>query len=598
MTRDELPELPTTPGTYVFLGPDGERLYIGKAKNLRSRVSSYFGKHAPDKAQRLARTASKLDFVLTRSEAEALILEAGLIKQYLPLFNVKFRDDKTYPYLKLSNEPYPLPMLTRSKTKDGAEYFGPYPSATSVRNVVDFIGNTFRLRINSKTPMRTRKQPCLRHHMGYCDAPCVNASPELEAEYIERVDQARAVLEGREQDVIRELEGRMRDAATRTDFELATSYRDRINSIRRLAHQESDVTQTDRDNLDVVGYAQGGDYGTVQLFQMRRGRIIGRDSAFFTNADGAAPNELLDRFLYDHYSRSTFVPPLLLVPDATLERETWRDVLAKIASKNVEVRTPKRGDKVRLLGMAMRNAASSLETEIRALERRGEAPGVTEIQKLLQLNEAPFRIEGFDISNLQGTHTVASIVVFEGGRAKRSDYRKMRIRGQDTPNDFASMRQAIQRRFSGSLAEKLPTPDLLLIDGGKGQLSAAEQGLADAGLDIPIVGLAKRRETIVTQARQELHEPLTHPGLRLLVAIRDEAHRVAVSFNRNNRSKAGTRSVLEDIPGIGPARRDAILAHFSSIDDLRGAGIEDLARVPGIGRSAALAIAEHFKQEP
>jgi excinuclease ABC subunit C len=595
VTRADLPDLPTTSGTYLFLSPSGERLYIGKAKNLRSRVSSYFGRHAPDKARALTKASSKLDFILTRSEAEALILEAGLIKRYQPPYNVKFRDDKSYPYLKLSNEPYPLPMLTRSKLKDGAEYFGPYPSAGSVRNVVDFIGNTFRLRINSKSPMRNRKQPCLRHHMGYCDAPCVNASPELEAAYAERVEQARAVLEGREGDVIEELETRMRDAAGRMDFELAGQYRNRVNSIRRLAHQESDVTQTERDNLDVVGYAQGGDYGTVQLFQMRRGRVVGRDIAFFTNADGAQPTELLDRFLFDHYSRSSFVPPLLLVPGDTLEIDTWEDVLKELADKNVEVRTPQRGDKVRLLGMAMRNAASGLETEIRALERRGEAPGITELQKLLTLPEPPYRIEGIDISNLQGSHTVASFVTFEGGRAKRSDYRKMRIHGLSKPDDYASMSQALHRRFSGSLATKLPMPDLILIDGGKGQLSAAEAGLALAGVAVALVGLAKRRETIVMQSRKELHEPLTHPGLRLLVAIRDEAHRTAVAFNRSNRSKAGTRSLLEDVPGIGPARRDAILAHFSSVDDIKGATLKELTMVPGIGKEVAIKISEHFR---
>ncbi|MHC4390688.1 MAG: excinuclease ABC subunit UvrC [Planctomycetota bacterium] len=597
MKRTDLPDLPTTSGTYLFLGPDGERLYIGKAKNLRARVSSYFGKHAPDKAKSLVRAASKLDFVLTRSEAEALILEAGLIKRYLPPYNVKFRDDKTYPYLKLTKEPYPLPMLTRSKVKDGADYFGPYPSAGSVRNVVDFIGNTFRLRINSKTPMRQRKRPCLRHHMGYCDAPCVGTSPELEAAYADRVEQARAVLEGREHDVVPDLEERMREAAARMDFELAGQYRNRLSSIRRLAHQESDVTQSERDNLDVVGYAQGGNYGTVQLFQMRRGRVIGRDNAFFTNADGAHPNELLERFLIDHYSRSTFVPPLLLVPDETLDHDVWRDVMKEISGKNVEIRTPQRGDKVRLLGMAKRNAASGLEAELRTLERRGEAPGISELQGLLRLEDPPYRIEGYDISNLQGSHTVASIVVFEGGRAKRSDYRKMRLRGLSKPDDFASMRQAIHRRFAGSLADKLPVPDLLLIDGGKGQLSAAEAGLADADVTIPIVGLAKRQETIVTQQREELHEPLTHPALRLLVAVRDEAHRTAVSFNRNSRSKAGTRSILEDIDGIGPRRRDAVLAHFSSIDDLRSASVSELARIPGIGKHAAEAIADHFSNE-
>ncbi len=285
----------------------------------------------------------------------------------------------------------------------------------------------------------------------------------------------------------------------------------------------------------------------------------------------------------------------MLVPESDLDVEVWQAFLRQVSQKKVELRTPQRGDKLELMEMAERNARTGVEAELALLERRGEAPGVSELQHLASLVHPPYRIEGFDISNLMGSHTVASLVVFEGGRARKSEYRRIRIRGLDKPDDFYSMHQAVHRRFTGSLADSLPLPDLLLIDGGKGQLSAARRALDDAGIDIPMLGLAKKREAIIRESGPEILVPETHPALRLLVSVRDEAHRTAVGYNRQRRGRAMTRSILEEIPGIGPKRRDALLAHFSSIDQIKMAKLEDLATIPGMGVAAAEAVKDYFE---
>ena len=595
MNARDLPVLPIQPGCHLFRAGGGRVLYIGKAVNLRSRVRSYFGRAVGQKAQLITHEAAALEFIVTRSEVEALILEANLIKAHKPHYNVLLKDDKSYPFLKLTNEPYPLLAFTRRVLEDGAQYFGPYPNASVVRRVQELVASVFPLRQNSGSPMQTRKKPCLRFHMGRCLAPCVGATtPE---EYASVVAQVRTFLEGGVEATAEMLEREMRAAAGRLDFELARLYRDRLEALRRLTGFESSVVQSNGEDLDFLGVAQAGDHAMVQLFQMRRGRVVGRDTRLLQGADGATTVELLEPFLAEYYGLATHVPPLLLLPASELDVGIWERFLQERAGRKVELRTPRRGDKVALLEMAERNARSGLDAHVALLEQRGEAPGVKELQGLLGLAAPPWRIEGFDISNLMGTHTVASLVVFQGGRPKRSEYRRVRIRGLNKPDDFASMEQVLTRRFAGSLADRLEPPDLILIDGGKGQLSSARRALEAVGMDVPLVGLAKRRETIVTQDGRELLVSETHPALRLLVAVRDEAHRTAVGYNRQRRGKAMTRSLLDDVPGIGPKRRDALLAHFASVDQLRGASLEDLAAIPGVGPAAAAALRAFFADD-
>ncbi len=585
--------LPVQSGCYLYLNEDGKVLYVGKAKNLRSRVRSYFGKHADQKARHLVRDAVSLDFIVTIDEVEALILESNLIKRHKPHYNVMLKDDKSYPFLKLTNERYPTLILTRLVVNDGGTYFGPYPSAGSVRSVLDLVYSIFRLRKNSGVPLQKRKRPCLRFHMGRCPAPC--AMEVDDAEYAQTVKQVKAFLSGRIDEVVESLKADMQAAASRQDFELAGTYRDRLEALSRITGYDSSIVQGKADDLDFLGVAIAGNFAMVQLFQMRLGRVVGRDKRFLSNAAGASEAEVLERFMAEYYGQAMQIAPLVLVPESDLEQDVWQRFLTARAGRKVTVRTPQRGDKVELLAMAERNARTGVEAEIALLERRGEAPGVGELQNLLGLESPPWRIEGFDISNLMGEHTVASIVAFEGGRAKRSDYRRLRIRELDKPDDFYSMHQAVKRRFGGTLADKLPVPDLLLIDGGKGQISAARRALSDVGIEIPMVGLAKKQETLITEEGKEIIVPHSHPALRLLINVRDEAHRTAVGYNRQRRGKALTRSVLDDVPGIGPKRRDALLARFSSIDELKQADVATLAAIPGVGMVAAKAVVEFFE---
>jgi excinuclease ABC subunit C len=572
---------------------EGERvIYVGKAIDLRSRVRSYFGRTSGAKAQLITRDAVRLEVIVTENEVEALILEANLIKRYQPHYNVLLKDDKSYPFLKLTSEPYPRLEFTRRVLKDGAQYFGPYPNPNVVRRVQELVGAIFPLRVNSGSPLQLRKKPCLRYHMGRCVAPCMgNADP---AAYAQTVAQVRTFLEGRVDETAAMLEREMKVAAARLDFELARTYRDRLEALKRLTGYESSVQSNTADDLDFLGVAQAGDYAMVQLFQMRHGRVVGRDKRFLKGATGATSAELLEPFLAEYYGVATQLPPLLLLPESDLDEGIWGRFLAERARRKVELRTPQRGEKMALMAMAERNARSGLDAELALLEQRGEAPGVKELQTLLGLETPPWRIEGFDISNLMGTHTVASVVVFEGGRAKKSEYRRMRIHGLDRPDDFFAMHQALLRRFTGRLADQLAPPDLLLIDGGKGQLSAAQRALSEAGVSIPMVGLAKRVETIIRQDGGEILLPNSHPALRLLIHARDEAHRTAVGYNRARRGQAMTRSLLDDVPGVGPKRRDALLAHFSSVDELREAPLATLAAVPGVGAAAAQAVKAYF----
>ena len=591
MTADDLPVLPTQPGCYLYHSPNDEVIYVGKAINLRSRVRSYFNQAAEKKARLIREGAERLEFIVTKSEVEALILEANLIKRYKPHFNVLLKDDKSYPFLKLTNEAYPMLMFTRRVVRDGATYFGPYPNPGSVRRVQDLVASVFPLRQNSGYPMKRRKKPCLRFHMGRCLAPCIGEpTPE---EYAKVVKQVKTFLEGNVAETAEQLKTEMREAAQRQDFELAKIYRDRIQALQRLTGYDSDVARATDDDLDFLGLTQAGNYAMVQLFQMRRGRVVGRDKRFLTNADEATSAEVLERFMADYYAQAMQVPPLILIPNE-IDMDIWQTFLSERAGKKVELRLPQRGDKLELMAMAERNAVTGLEAELALLEKRGEAPGVKELQQLAELENPPYRIEGYDISNLMGTHTTASIVVFEGGRARKSEYRKMRITGLEQPDDFYSMHQVIRRRFTGSLADKMPMPDLLLIDGGKGQLSSARRALKEAGLDIPMLGLAKKQETIIREGAGPILVPETHPALRMLINIRDEAHRTAVGYNRKQRGAAMTKSILDDVPGIGPKRRDALLAHFSSVDQLKGADIEELASIPGVGRNAAEAVKDFF----
>ncbi|MEF2277561.1 excinuclease ABC subunit UvrC [Deinococcus sp. YIM 134068] len=602
MHFDDLPVLPASPGVYIFR-KGGTPIYIGKAVNLRSRVGQHF--KAGGKSGKFTALADALEFITARNEVEALVLEANLIKQHRPHYNVLLKDDKHYPFLKLTNEEYPMLVVTRRVVQDGASYYGPYPDASAVRRVKHLVDTMFPLRKNSGLPLQKKPRPCLNYHMGRCLGPCIDAADA--GEYRRVVDDVKALLEGRAAHVVARLKEDMRVAARAQDFEQAARVRDRVGAVEKLFGTEQHAYVSDETDLDFLGVAQAGEYAMVQLFRMRGGRVVGRDKRFLTNAEGGGDaGEIVEAFVQDYYTQATHVPGLILLPAEFGAAPVWGEFLSERAGRRVEMRTPKRGDKADLVEMAQRNASVGLESELALLERRGDHPGLDALREVLALPERPWRIEGYDNSNLFGTNIVSGMVVFEGGRARRGEHRRFKVKGLEQPDDYAAMRQTITRRFTGSLSDKLPLPDLVLIDGGRGQVNAALDALREANIHVPVVGLAKREERIILPGRygaqwwleagtevgvdRELLLPHTHPALRVLIGVRDEVHHHAVSYHRKLRGQDMLRSVFDDLPGIGQKRRDALLEHFTSLEDLASAPVEHIARVPGMNLRAAQSV--------
>ena len=590
MTASDLPRLPAKSGVYLW--KRGSRvIYVGKAKNLRARVGHYA--HGEDKAGRIFAEADGLEFIVTRDEVEALLLEANLIKAHRPEFNVLMKDDKQYPFLKLTNEAFPMLAVTRRVEEDGGRYWGPFPDAGTVRRIKRLVDRVFPPRKNSGVPMKKRRRPCLNHAMGRCLAPCVGrADPKEYGRVVRRVEQ---LLDGRVDDLLEELAARMEEAARAQHFELAAELRDQIRALERFFASGQQAYAIGLGDLDAVGLARSGSYAMVQLFQIRGGRMLGRTSRFVENAGEASDAEVLEAFLRDYYLVASPLPPLVLLPLETEGRVVFARALAERAGRKVELRVPKRGEKVRLVQFASENARAGLEVELARLEKRGDHPALASLQRALGLSRRPWRIEGYDISNLFGTAVVAAVAVFEGGRPKKSQYRRMRIRGlEGRPDDYKAMEEAVYRRFTGSLQTRMESPELLLIDGGLGQVRAAQKALERAGVNLPLVGLAKREEVLVLPSGEQIMLPLDDPGLRLLIHLRDETHRFGLAYNRQLRGKNTLKSVFDDIPGIGPARKKVLLERFSTLEELRATPPERLAALPGMNRRAAEAVLRHL----
>lgn len=587
MQLSDLPPLPEEPGVYLW--KQGETtIYVGKAKSLRARVTSYF--HAEGKSLRISREASRLEFIVVRDEVEALLLEANLIKQHRPKYNVLMKDDKHYPFLKLTHEPFPMLMIVRRVLPDGARYWGPFPDGGAVRRIKRLVDRVFPLRKNSGYPMKKRRYPCLNFSMGRCLAPCVDrADPEAYAAVVKQVEK---LLDGKVDELFEGLEAQMRQAAMNQDFERAAEIRDQIKAVQAFFGTTQQAYDVELGDLDFLGFARAADYVVIQLYQMRGGQILGRTSRFAEGVKEDGDEELLRAFLRDYYLEATPLPPLVLLPFAVDDQEALSEFLSS-KGRRVEVRVPQRGDKTRLIELAQRNAVSALESELKLMERKGDHPGLKALAEVLGLSRRPYRVEGYDISNLMGEAVVGSITVFEGGRPKKGEYRRMKIKGlKGAADDFYSMEQTVYRRFTGSLAESMPLPDLLLIDGGLGQVRAAKKALEKAGLDIPLVGLAKREETLVLPDGKTIELPLTHPALQLLIYQRDETHNNGLQFNRKLRTEKALKSAFDGIKGIGPSRKMALLNHFSTLEELRAMTPEELSKIPGMDKRSAKAVLE------
>jgi excinuclease ABC subunit C len=601
--------LPTSPGVYLFKDGKARVLYVGKADVLRDRVRSYFGPSLEVRHVRLVERAERIEYVVTGSISEAYLLENNLIKQHRPRYNIRLKDDKSYPYVKVTlSEDFPRILRTRILGDRSARYFGPFANAKSVDESLDLLQKLFpyrtcKLRIDAGEDGRGKTvppsalpggRPCLLYHLKRCTAPCVGNTTR--DDYRATIDKSVLFLEGRYETLARGAKTEMEAASESLDFERAAVLRDRVRAIERtLDRQEMHAYKGD--DFDVLAASISEGDAVVQVFRVRDGTVVGRDHFALEGSEGASTAEVIASFLRLHYASAGALPPEIVTPAPLPDSDALAQFLAARRDGPVAIHVPQRGRKRRLAELAARNAADALEQErVRWLADRGKTDtALKELQEALGLEGQPKRIECFDVSHVQGTNVVASMVVFEDGRAAKSQYRRFRAKVQDRNDDFANMRETLKRRFyrSGPDGAASPQgwalPDLVILDGGKGQLSAGLDALADAGrLQIPLAALAKEREEIfVPQRSDPIVLPRTSQGLYLVQRIRDEAHRFAVTYHQKLRSKRAIRSVLDDVSGVGPAKKRALLKRFGSVRGMREAPEADLAAVAGVGPALA-----------
>jgi excinuclease ABC subunit C len=583
--------LPGAPGVYLMKGTGGEVLYIGKANVLADRVRSYFQKGADltPKNRLLISHVTDIETMVTRSELEALILENNLIKRHRPRFNVILRDDKNYPYLRLPiKEAFPRFTIVRKVQNDGALYYGPYVPAGALRETLRVIKRVFPLATCEIEIDGKAERPCIEYEIKRCMAPCVGY--QTSKEYHEIVKQARMFLEGRDTELLENYHAQMDAAAEREDFEEAARIRDRIFKIERTLERQR-VAQTEMVDQDVVGLARHGAAADIQMLFVRGGLLVGRKDFHWGNVQETPDEELIRSVIEQFYNKEVLPPKQVLLPIALPEAELISQWLSEKKREKVQVLAPERGKKHHLVQLAEENAAAALNNHLR--DEATERAATEDLQKLLHLKKTPGRIEGFDISNIQGNQGVASMVVWEAGGAKRSEYRKFRIKTVEGANDFASMQEVVWRHYSGVKEDQRPLPDLILIDGGIAQLGAAMDALRELGLSrIDIVALAKakgeKEERVFLPGRKNpvILKP-SSPSTHLLQRIRDESHRFAITYHRKLRSRALLSSKLDDIAGVGPAKRRDLLRYFGSLEALTAASEADLQRVGGVGPRTA-----------
>jgi excinuclease ABC subunit C len=576
---DRIRELPDRPGIYIFKDAAGKVLYVGKATSLRKRAGSYLVRDHEPRLAAMVAEAADVEFVVTDSASEALLLENNWIKRRRPRYNILLRDDKTYPYLKLTvQEPYPRIAFTRRIRDDGAEYFGPFLPGGLARKAIKLVQKLFLVRVCQIEIDGSLARPCLYHDMHRCLGPCVAALTTRER-YQEAVQEARLFLAGRNDLLVRRLKREMWEAAEATQYEHAARLRDTLAEVEAIGERRK-LSSVAGEDLDVYGVHIAGGHAAVAVLIMRGGQILDRRELFWEGVGALSAEHLLSQVLPQIYDRTTFIPKEIHLPAPIEDEAALLDWLSERKGERVYLRMPARGAKAERVALARHNAEMAHRRRFRGEE---VAPGAAGLQRHLRLLDPPRRIEGFDISHLQGGETVASMVVWEEGRMRKTDYRTFNIRGLDQPDDFAAMRQAVERRYRRRLEEVGEMPDLILIDGGRGQLNAALAALADLGVEeTPIVALAKREEELYLP---DLPEPLrlrrADPALRLLQQIRDESHRFAVSRHRRRRTARTLHSRLDDLAGIGPRRRRLLLTHFGSLDRLREAPLADLIPVLG-----------------
>lgn len=613
MLSHKLNNLPQSPGVYLMKDKSNNVIYVGKAKNLKNRVSSYFqkSKQHSQKVKFMVPQITDLDLILTDNEIEALILECNLIKKYHPYFNVKLKDDKHYPYIMITLEDkYPAFYLTRKINKDKNKYFGPYPGAYAVKHTIDTLKRGFNINTCKKKKGQPDGKPCLYYQIGRCRAFCQNTIDEKE--YRETVRQAIRFLNGQHKDILGKIKTQMEEASANMEFEKAATFRDQLHALEKVMENQKIISDSLEDQ-DVIALSGDNDDMAAQVFFIRGGKLMGSEHFFIEDVGDEDRADVLEAFIKQFYSMAAMIPKVILLQDELNDEKVIEKWLEGLRGNRVYIHVPQKGEKKKLVQMAEMNACDAMQNMEQKLKKEKERTigAIEELQKILSLDVLPQRIEGYDISNIQGTETTASMVVFVDGKAKNTDYRHFRIKTVDGQNDFASMAEVIARRFKRGIEEKKKLisegkgasegkfsqmPDLVLIDGGKGQLSAAREIMKRYGVGyIPTIGLAKRMEEIFQEGRDEaIILPGNSKVLHLLQRIRDEAHRFAISYHRSLRKKDGLRSVLEDVPGIGKKRAALLLIEYGSIDKIRNTKAEEMAKIKGMTITAARQIKEYL----
>ena len=617
--EEELKKLPQQPGVYLMHDENDAIIYVGKAIKLRNRVRSYFRKsnNHTNKIKRMVACIKWFEYIVTDSELEALILENNLIKQHRPKYNTMLKDDKTYPYIKVTlGEAYPRVMITREMKKGKSKYYGPYTSAYAAKETIDLLRKIYKIRTCNRILPRDigKERACLYYHIHQCDGPCQGYISQ-EA-YKEHIQQVVAFLDGQYDPVIEMLEKAMFEASEAMDFEKAAEFRDQLEAVRIIAKKQK-IVDAAMDDRDVIAFAKSDKEAIVQVFFIRNGKMIGREHFRLDNVDDMANGAIMSTFVKQFYAGTPYVPKELMLQEDLDEANIIQSWLSNKRGQKVYIKVPQKGEKSRLVDLAAQNASLTLEQfgdQLKRDEARTKG-AMAEIQTLMGREDHIIRVEAFDISNTQGFESVGSMVVFEDGKPKRSDYRKFKIKHVQGPNDYASMHEVLTRRFNHALKEQeeillkgldpelakfTRLPDLILMDGGKGQVGIAKQVLEEVGLDIEVCGMVKddqhRTRGLLYEGR-ELPMKKTSEGFKLITRIQDEAHRFAIDYHKKLRNKKQIQSLLDEIKGIGPARRKALINHFGSVKKIREKSIEELSAAPSMNRGLAENVYNYFHQE-
>lgn len=582
--RNKIDAFPNKPGIYFFKDASQNVIYIGKARSLKDRVRSYFAASSETKVNNILAETSDIEYILTGSEKEAIFLENNFIQQYQPKFNLRLKDDKSYPYLKLTlQDRFPSVCLTRRVEADGSKYFGPFSPAHQAREAIHLLSRYFGIRTCSEKVPGKRKRPCLEYDLDLCSAPCTGHIQE--SEYMENLRNARLFLEGNVEKLLNITRKKMKEAAARQEFEQAARWRDLLQTLENIKEKPK-LTSVGLEDKDIIGFSRNNERSALYVFLMRKGKVIESESSIDREDPETPADEIFSRFLHDVYRDKKDWPDKILLPFSPTDKKQLQQDITLRAGRRIQILVPRKGKNKKLVELANKNADMILR------ETPDQLSLLRETQKLLGLDRIPRRIEGFDISHTGGEESVGAVVVFEDGRPRKQEYRKYRIRTVEGPDDVASLQEIIHRRYARIMREKAPLPDLVFVDGGKGQLNTAKKTLARLGLfDLAVVSLAKREEILFTPAAMHgLKLDRTSPPLKLLQHVRDEAHRFAISYHRLKRKKRSFASALDGIPGLGPQKKRKILTNYDSITEVKASSAEELAKL--VGKKVAAAILE------